>query len=70
MEVDKTYTLRLKPIEEITTEEIIYEVLAYNNKEFMQGKVSRHLGGKYYNCYKNGTTISRVTHFAVLPKNE
>ena len=70
MEAGKTYTLRLKPIEEITTEEIIDEVLAYNSKEFMQGKVSRHLGGKYYNCYKNGTTISRVTHFAVLPKDE
>lgn len=70
MEADKTYTLRLKPIEEITTEEIIDEVLAYNGKEFMQGKVSRNLGGKCYNCYKNGTTISRITHFAVLPKDE
>ena len=70
MKKDKTYDLRLQPIEEITTEEIVNEVLAFNGKEFMQGKVSRHLGGKYYNCYKNGVTISRITHFAVLPKGE
>ena len=70
MNPNKTTILRLKPIAEITTEDIVNEVLAYNGKEFMQGKIFRNLIGKYYHCSKNGVTITRVTHFAVLPKGE
>ena len=69
MDANKTYTLRLKPIAEITEEEIEENVLATNGVYWISGIV-RWINGQY-ECYDNELgCILNVTHFAVLPKDE
>ena len=69
MDPNKTYTLRLRPISEITDEEIKENVLATNGIYWISGIV-RWINGQY-ECYDDELgRLFDITHFAVLPKEE
>lgn len=70
MDANKTYVLRLKPIGEITEDEMSNELLAYNGKEYMNGDIRLSQDCKRYVCYRKGTLITEITHYAVLPKDK
>ena len=62
--------LRLKPIWQITEDEMKEEVLAYNGKEWMQGFITR-LDDVHYEC--NSSSIDEwlgdIILYAILPKD-
>ncbi len=70
MNPTKTIMLRLKPIWQITEDEMKEEVLAYNGKEWMQGFITR-LDDVHYEC--NSSSIDEwlgdIILYAILPKD-
>ena len=63
MDANKTYTLRLKPISEITEEERKNELLASNCNDFLVGYLT-----KDGYCVFEELYLYDITHYAVLPK--
>lgn len=70
MDANKTYVLRLKPIGEITEEDMKEDVLATNGTYWMRGRINVFENEKYECIDEDGTWIEGVTHYAVLPKEE
>ena len=70
MKKDKTYTLRIQPIIEITDEQMEVEMLATNGHSWCSGYVAMDRNGDYYCESEDFGIIFNVTHFAVLPKDE
>ena len=64
MNPSKTYTLRLKPISEITEEERASELLASNCNDFLVGYLRKN-----GDCESDDQCLCSVTHYAVLPKD-
>lgn len=71
MEQNKTYVLRLKPIAEITEEEMKEEVLATDGKgNWLQGLITKYSDTEF-SCYElEGSCLDEVVSYAVLPKDE
>lgn len=70
MKMDKTYDLRLQPIEEITKEQMRNEVLAHAAGYYLRGFISFSTENGYQCNYELTRMLPNVTHFAVLPKEE
>ena len=70
MDANKTYVLRLKPIGEITEEEMKEDVLATNGTYWMRCRIDIFENKKYECIDEDGACIEGVTHYAVLPKEE
>ena len=70
MNPNKTTILRVRPISEITDDEMNDEVLCNSGISWVQGFVKR-VNNEFYICYDpEGVALDEVELFAVLPKEE
>lgn len=70
MNPTKTIMLRLKPIAEITEDEMKEEVLATDGFDYTKGNVATDRDCNYYVESDGFGIIFNITHYAVLPKDE
>ena len=70
MNPNKTIVLRLKPIGEITEDEMKEEVLATDCRNFLRGKINNNKDYGFLCNDEFGRFLPNVTMYAVLHKEE